>query len=492
MNTLDTPQTGRTPPHSIAAEENLISACLLDGGETVARCVTAQVEPGFFYRPAHGLLWETIREMHRQSLPISVETLAEELKSSGQLEAIGGLPFLLQVSELVPTTAQAGYFVEKVRELYLRREIIAAAHAAVETCHNGDTPALSLLAGFDALRENAAFAAGLLGGRLDAARLRSDLEPPPLREVFRLNRVPIATPGNVIAICAQAKAGKTAFVGAMLAAAMGEGQAGDFLGVASGNPERRALVHLDSEQAPRDHWLVIQTAMRRAGLKVAPPWLMSYGLAGWPIAERRLALEYVCKLAKREFGGVHSLFLDGVADFVNDPNDGEECFPFVDSLQGLAVKFDCPVIAVLHLNPGSAEKSRGHLGSQLERRAETNLLLEKDGETGRTVVYSTKQRRAPILKADAPCFRWDDTAQMHVAVETIRMERDAEERAELSERARDAFANSASGRMRYGELSEALQKTAKWSERTANRNISRMRKLSVIREVPPRLLELVV
>jgi hypothetical protein len=186
---------------------------------------------------------------------------------------------------------------------------------------------------------------------------------------------------------------------------------------------------------------------------------------------------------------VHAVFLDGVADFVADPNAGDECFPFVDWLHGLAIKYDCPIFTVLHLNPGT-EKSRGHLGSQLERRAETNLVLEKDAETGRTVIFSTKQRRAPILKADGPCFRWDDMAAMHVSVETVRAERDSEEREALTEIAGDAYADAPSRRLRYTALVSAIEKTAKCSERSAQEKVKKMKQLGIIREVPPRLWEL--
>ena len=61
--------------------------------------------------------------------------LAEELKTSRQFEAIGGYAFLTQVSSRIPTTAQAGYFIEKVRELHLLRELIRSATGAVEDCY---------------------------------------------------------------------------------------------------------------------------------------------------------------------------------------------------------------------------------------------------------------------------------------------------------------------------------------------------------------------
>jgi replicative DNA helicase len=61
--------------------------------------------------------------------------VAEELKTSRQLDTVGGYAFLAQVSSRIPTTAQAGYFIEKVREQSLLREIIRSATGAVEDCY---------------------------------------------------------------------------------------------------------------------------------------------------------------------------------------------------------------------------------------------------------------------------------------------------------------------------------------------------------------------
>jgi replicative DNA helicase len=60
--------------------------------------------------------------------------LIEELRTAQQLEAVGGLPYLIQVSARIPTTAQAVYFIEKVRELYLLRELIKVTTSTVEQC----------------------------------------------------------------------------------------------------------------------------------------------------------------------------------------------------------------------------------------------------------------------------------------------------------------------------------------------------------------------
>lgn len=108
-----------------------------------------------------------------------------------------------------------------------------------------------------------------------------------------------------------------------------------------------------------------------------------------------------------------AVIIDGVADLVLDVNSAEECNGIVAELHMLAIKHDCPIINVIHKNPGS-EKTRGHLGSQLERKAETNLSLDK--EDGVTVVWSTRQRRAPIDKKTGPRFTWSDQLKMHVTV----------------------------------------------------------------------------
>jgi replicative DNA helicase len=125
----------RTLPHSLEAEEYLLSCCLLDGAEVVARCLEARIRPESFYDSKHGILFECLLDLYNRQVPIDISVVAEELRTGRQLEQIGGYAFLTQVSNRVPTTAQAGYFIEKVREQALLREIIHSATGAVEECY---------------------------------------------------------------------------------------------------------------------------------------------------------------------------------------------------------------------------------------------------------------------------------------------------------------------------------------------------------------------
>jgi replicative DNA helicase len=130
------PVAGRAMPHSLEAEEYLLSCCLLDGSDTIARCLEARLPPAAFYSPANSLIYEKLCALYQTRPPVELAVLAEELKTAKQLEAVGGYAYLTQISARIPTTAQAVYFLEKVRELYLLRELIKAATGAVERAFN--------------------------------------------------------------------------------------------------------------------------------------------------------------------------------------------------------------------------------------------------------------------------------------------------------------------------------------------------------------------
>jgi replicative DNA helicase len=126
---------GRSLPHSLEAEEYLLSCCLLDGADVLSRCLEARIRPESFYDQKHGVIYEVLVNLYHNQKPIEVSVVAEELKTSRQLDTVGGYAFLAQVSSRIPTTAQASYFIEKVREQALLREIIRSATGAVEDCY---------------------------------------------------------------------------------------------------------------------------------------------------------------------------------------------------------------------------------------------------------------------------------------------------------------------------------------------------------------------
>jgi len=135
---------GRTLPHSLEAESNLLSCCILDGATAVARCLGAKLTPKSFYDRNHGTVFAALVALHSRQDAIDVATLAEELRTRGELETVGGYAFIASVSGYVPTTTQLVYFLRTVREYWILREVIRHAGKLSEDCqhYEGDMKAL--------------------------------------------------------------------------------------------------------------------------------------------------------------------------------------------------------------------------------------------------------------------------------------------------------------------------------------------------------------
>jgi hypothetical protein len=298
--------------------------------------------------------------------------------------------------------------------------------------------------------------------------------------VFMLGDATIATAGNLMGLSAQAKAGKSAFVGAMLAAAIG-GE-GDTLGVRAANHARRAVLHFDCEQSAYHHDAMIRRALKRIACEQPPSWLWSMWLTGWKLSDRKLAIRICMEEARKQFGGVHSAVIDGLADICADPNDSGEAFGLIDELHQMAIEFDTVICCVIHENPGSEiGKTRGHLGSQLERKAETNLRMAKDDE-GITVVYTERSREAHIPKSKGVCFGWSDDAGMHVTSAGQNEEKQGLKREKLAVLADELFSDSAGLGMAWEPLHQAIETKEGCSRATARRRFEDMLSAGIIRK----------
>jgi len=123
-------------PHSVEAEQHVLACCLIDGAsaDTLSHCVASGLAPAAFYDAGNRLLYERMVELYQARGQVDVAVLAEELQKKGELSRLGGLRYLSELSMSIPTTAQAAYFVERVAELSLLRELVRCADSAREQC----------------------------------------------------------------------------------------------------------------------------------------------------------------------------------------------------------------------------------------------------------------------------------------------------------------------------------------------------------------------
>ena len=97
------------------------------------------------------------------------------------------------------------------------------------------------------------------------------------------------------------------------------------------------------------------------------------------------------KLFETEENDIGLVIIDGIADLVADVNDIVQANECVQKLMEWSAKKNCHIITVIHSNWGS-DKPTGHLGSFAEKKAETQIALERDDDTG-VVRVSCKRSR---------------------------------------------------------------------------------------------------
>lgn len=354
---------------------------------------------------------------------------------------------------------------QRVKDLAIRRELHRQVPAILEAGGTGAEMVAKLETTIETLSTGGGAAPALME-KVEARRFDHATQPDPPKPVYQLAGKTICTGGNITNIQAGPKAGKTAAGGGMIGSTVkGRFVGGDNLGFFAENPDGKALIHLDTEQSRFDADRVIRRALTRAEVHHDPPaWLWSYSLADMDIADRRRALPLLMEKAAETCGGVHSVIIDGVGDLLTTLNDEVIAFGLVGELHSLAIRYDCPIITVLHENPGS-EKTRGHLGSQLERKAETNLRLSIDSE-GITTIYTEKARHGPIPKEFGVCFEWSDEAGMHVSAGDAKQRKMEAKIAAMREEADRVLGNEPDG-LSYVSLLTLIREELDVSEGTA-------------------------
>lgn len=411
------PDLHRLLPQAPDAEKAMLSSYLLApeviGDLYDENGVTAEQ----FHIPAHAIIFTEMEALRHHQKPLDFITLTQALRDKGLLDQAGGAANVTELFTLLPTAANAGYYLDIVREKHALREVIKTCTEYAARGYGERVDALGLVTEFQ--EKASKIGSGNLqngfGSILAAREFSAKKLLPEPSAAFMLGEAVIATPGNILAVQAKAKAGKSGVIGAFIATAMNA--TGDTLGIIAVNESQHALFHFDTEQSPYDHQQGMMRALRRAGLEDTPNWVHSYCLTDLPLEQRKAAIRWSLNRAKAQGQPILAVIIDGLADLCQDANDPEESNALVDEMHRLAIEYNTVFICVLHENPGSEiGKTRGHLGSQLERKAETNLRLEKDAE-GVTVVFCERGRHCHIPKENGVRFRWSDEAKMHVSTE---------------------------------------------------------------------------
>ena len=305
--------------------------------------------------------------------------------------------------------------------------------------------------------------------------------PPPIAQmIVSVNDVPLGTQGNLLCITGGEGTGKSNYVAALIAGAIRPtGTDVDALGVTlHENGRNKAVLFYDTEQSEVQLYKNISNLLRRCGREAMPKWFKAYCLTGMSRKERLLSIIQSLDKYHYQYGGVHLVVIDGIADLIKCANDEAESIAVVEELYRLAGIYKTCIVTVLHFIPNGL-KLRGHLGSELQRKAAAILSIEKDSDPAISVVKALKVRDGSPLDVPIMQFSWDKEKAMHVYLgEKPKEEKDKRKEDELVAVAKEVFSRRRF--VTYVELAEEIQSILEVKERTAKSYIRFMREKEII------------
>ena len=133
----------RVPPHNHEAEQSVIGAIFLDPQSLITASEILVAED--FYRTAHKKIFQTMLRLSDQGKAIDVVTVTEELSAKKEIEDVGGLSYLMELANAVPTAANIAHYAKIVEEKALLRRLIRVATKIVEDGYTREDEVETLL-----------------------------------------------------------------------------------------------------------------------------------------------------------------------------------------------------------------------------------------------------------------------------------------------------------------------------------------------------------
>lgn len=213
--------------------------------------------------------------------------------------------------------------------------------------------------------------------------------------VLQAGEAIIGTLGNFSVSTGKAKAKKTFNVSAIVAAALINGKVLEYQ--ASFPESKRNILYFDTEQSPYHCQLVMQRILWLAGLPIdrdSEHLRFSHLRAIADPNERREIIRH----AIYNTPNVGLVVIDGIRDLMLDINNLTEATKLVGDLMQWTSEQNIHIQTVLHLNKGD-DNARGHIGTELNNKAETVLQIARDNTLPeRSIVAPAIIRSKPFDK----------------------------------------------------------------------------------------------
>ena len=134
---------GRVPPQAIDLEEVVLGAMMLE--KNAVNSVIDMLTPDVFYKESHQLIFTAIKDLFGKSEPIDILTVTNQLKSSGNLEVVGGPYYISQLTNRVVSSANIEYHARIILQKYIQRQLIVISSEIIKEAYEDTTDIFDLL-----------------------------------------------------------------------------------------------------------------------------------------------------------------------------------------------------------------------------------------------------------------------------------------------------------------------------------------------------------
>ena len=115
----------KTLPNNLEAEQSVLGACFLSKYALQKACET--LTPDSFYSDKNGKIFAAMNALADEKTPIDIATVTSHLKNKKELTEVGGVEYLTEVLNFVPTASNVDYYIKNVEDTYILRNLIETA-----------------------------------------------------------------------------------------------------------------------------------------------------------------------------------------------------------------------------------------------------------------------------------------------------------------------------------------------------------------------------
>ena len=126
----------RTLPNNLEAEESVLGSCFLS--KYALQKATETLTADSFYNERNSKIFQTMIDLQENNTPIDLTTVTSSLKNKKELTAVGGVEYLTEVLNFVPTASNVDYYIKTVDESATLRGLIQTAEEIAQEGYNND------------------------------------------------------------------------------------------------------------------------------------------------------------------------------------------------------------------------------------------------------------------------------------------------------------------------------------------------------------------